>query len=150
MKRFYPALGIVIALLVAVFVWRAMNPPLSDSQQIAANLDSLVDAANRRSARGVSRFLAPNFEFGGTKKRDFQPQLAGALLQYRVVELKMSGVQTTVNGQTATSSGRYNLSLKSETTSPPALSNGEFKVRWRKVEGEWKIEAATGTLPGFN
>lgn len=149
MKRLYLLLGIMFSLLVAVFVWRATHPPLSDSQQIAANLDALVDATNRRSARGVSRFLSSDFEFGGTKKRDFQPQLAGALLQYRVVELELSGVQTTVNGDSANSSGRYNLSLKSELASPPELSKGEFKVRWRKIEGEWKIVQATGTLPAM-
>ena len=149
MKRLFLATGTLILLLSAVLVWRITHPALTDHQQIAANLDGIADAASRRSARGVANFLSKDFDFNGTNKRDFQNQLVAGLLQYRVVELKLNGVQTNVNGDSASSAGRYNLSLKSEYNSPPQVSTGEFKLKWRKIDGEWKVVGGQGTAPGL-
>ena len=150
MKRLLLVAGTLILLLSAIWVWRATHPALTDQQQIAANLDGIAEAANRRSARGVANFLARDFNFNGIKKRDFQNQLAGGLLQFRVVDLGLNGVQTQIQGDTASSVGNYVLSLKSEYNSPPQISRGDFKLKWRKVEGEWKIVGAEGTAPLMN
>lgn len=141
--------GLLLLLLGGFFTWRALHPPLTDEQQIAAALDGITSAANNRQPRGVANYLAKDFKFGSTRKKEFQQSLAAGILQYRVVDLKLAGVQVDVNGETATSSGRYTLNLKSEYTSPAEVFPGNFDLKWRKIDGEWLVTEVEGTtVPG--
>ena len=148
MKRNLILSGIVVLLLSAVLIWRALHPPLTDEQQIAANLDAIVAAANARDAASIADFMAPQFALGDqgqTERKEFQRQLyAGMLQQYRVVDLKINGVQNSVEGENAHSEGRFLLNLKSEFNSPPEPHAGDFKLEWRKIDGEWKIVKVEG------
>ena len=145
MRRFFILGGLFLLLLSAILTWRRLHPPLSDEEQIAAALDGISAAAKTRSARGIANFLAKDFKFGGgTGKKDFQNSLVGGILQYRVIDLNLSGVQVDSNGETAKSDGRYVLSLKSEFNSPPEIFRGKFDLQWRKIDGEWLVVSAQG------
>ena len=150
MKRILIASGVVILLLSVVLIWRALHPALTDEQQIAAHLDSIAAAADARDAAAIADFLAPSFTFndqGQTERKEFGRQLYAGILQYRVVDLNINGVQVKVNGERASSDGRFLLSLKSEFNSPPELHTGDFALQWQKLDGEWKIVAIKGKVP---
>ena len=150
MKKILIVSGALVLLLSAVLIWRALHPPLTDEQQIAANLDAIAAAASARDAVTLASYLAPTFTFndqGQTQRKEFQRQLYGAILQYRVVDLGINGVQVKVQGERASSDGRFILSLKSEFSSPPEVHNGDFQLQWQKSNGEWKIVAVKGKVP---
>lgn len=147
MRKFWIPL-ILLVVIGGFFGWRAMHPKLTDEQQIAANLGAICDAANARNPRGIADFLAKDFQTGGTGKKGFRESLTAGILQFRVVDLSVSGVKTSVlraalgEGVTAASSGNFLLSLKSEFNSPAQKQSGKFDLTWRKIEGEWQIVAA--------
>lgn len=134
---------LVILVFGGFFGWRALQPPLTDNQQIAANLEAISAAAKARRPRGITNFLAKEFKLGDLSKSEFQSSLTGGILQFRVIDLQLSGIQNQVNGEKAQSTGNYVLSLKPEFTSPAQTSGGKFTVKWRKIEGEWKIISAS-------
>lgn len=137
--------GVPLVLLVlAVFLWRALHPALSDEQQIQAALDGIATAASNRSSGGVTSFLAKNFQLDGLKKSDIQQRLTLGMLQYRVVNLHVSGVQVQVNGDTATTKGHYDLGLKTEFSSPEEKMSDNFSLKWKRENGQWKIADAQG------
>ncbi len=146
MKKTLVALGLALMLLSAFLIWRSLRPPLSDHDQIAANIDGIETAADNRRAGDIAFFLAKDFDIGGTKKRDFQNQLVGGILQYRVIDLELRGVEIEVDEETETakSEGRYSLMLKSEYNSPPETMTGDFELEWRKDDGQWKVTKAKG------
>lgn len=147
MKRILIVSGIVLLLLSGFLVWRALHPLLTDEQQIAANLDAIVKAADARDAVSIANFMTPTFAFNGnpnTVRKDFQRQLFGGMMQYRVVDLQINGVKVNVQGAVADSDGRYLLNVKSEFDSAPEPYKGDFKLKWRKVDGEWKISEVQG------
>ncbi len=141
MRKFLIPLLLLLA-ISGFFGWRALHPKLTDEQQIAANLDAICEAAKNRSPRGIADSLAKDFKIGGLGKKEFQQSLAAGILQFRVVDLGVSGVKSSVKGDTATSSGSFLLSLKSEFDSPPQIQSGRFDLKWRKIDGEWKIIGA--------
>lgn len=142
MRKFLFPGVLLLLVLGGFFGWRALHPKLSDSEQITANLNAICEAAKARSPRGIASFLAKDFKAGGLSKSEFQNSLAGGILQFRVVDLGVAGVQNQVNGETAKSAGRFTLSLKSEFDSPPQIQSGKFALKWRKIDGQWKIVGA--------
>jgi hypothetical protein len=147
MKKTLVTLGFVVLLLSLFLIWRSLRPPLTNQQQIAANLEGIDTAADNRRVGDIVFFLAKDFNFNGTKKRELQQQLTVGIMQYRVVDLELRGVKIDVDEETetATSEGRFSLVLKNEFTSAPETTNGEFKLEWRKDDGVWKVTKAKGT-----
>ena len=147
MKRILIVSGLVLLLLSGFLLWRALHPALTDEQQINADLDAIVKAADARDAPTIANFMTPTFTFNGhdgTVRKDFQRQIFAGMMQYRVVDLQINGVKVNVRGDVADSSGRFLLNLKSEFDSPPEPYSGNFKLKWRKVDGEWKISEVEG------
>ena len=152
MKRILIFSGVVLLLLSGFLVWRALHPALTDEQQIAANLDAIANAADARDAQTIADFMAPTFSFNGNSgmaRKEFQRQLYGGMLQYRVIDLQLNGVKVNVNGENAQSDGRFLLNLKAEFDSQPESQSGDFKLKWKKIDGEWKISEVQGApTPG--
>ena len=147
MKRILIVSGIVLLLLSGLLLWRALHPALTDEEQIAANLDAISKAANERDAVSIAAFMAPNFKFNGnagTDPKEFQRQLYAGMMQYRVIDMQINGVKVQVKGAVAESSGRFLINLKSEFDSQPETSAGDFKLKWKKLDGEWKISEVQG------
>ena len=149
MRKILLCSGLALLLLGVWSGWRALHPPLSDEQQISVALDGIVEAANSRQPRGIMQFLAPDFKFQGGSRKDFQNSLVGGILQFRGVDLQLSGVEVVVKVTTATSAGRFRLSLKSEANSTPEITNGGFNLKWKKVDGQWLIGEAEMQNPGL-
>ena len=147
MKRILIVSGVLLLLLSGFLFWRALHPPLSDEQQIAANLDIIARAAGERDAVTIAHLMAPTFTFNGnagTDRKEFQRQLYAGMLQYRVIDLQINGAQIAVKGDVAECNGRFLLNLKSEFDSPPEPHGGKFKLKWKKLDGEWKISEVEG------
>ena len=91
--------------------------------------------------------MAPTFKFNGnsgTVRKDFQRQLYGGMMQYRVIDLQINGVKLQVKGDVADSNGRFLLNVKPEFDSAPEPYAGDFKLKWKKIDGEWKISEVEG------
>ncbi|RYG70941.1 nuclear transport factor 2 family protein [bacterium] len=147
MRKFkLPVIGLLLV-LVGLFIWRVRQPALTDEQRIAAAMEGICAAASARSPRGIANHLAKEFRMGSMSKSEFQNSLAGGILQYRVIELKLTNPQVTVNGTSGTSNGNYTLSLKSEYNSPPQILSGKFDLTWKKIDGQWLVTKAEGELP---
>ena len=147
MKRILIVSGIVLLLLSGLLLWRALHPALTDAEQIAANLDAISKAANERDAVSIAEFMAPNFKFNGnagTDPKEFQRQLYARMMQYRVIDMQINGVKVQVKGAVAESDGRFLINLKSEFDSQPETNAGDFKLKWKKLDGEWKISEVQG------
>ena len=147
MKRILIVSGVLLLILSGFLVWRALHPPLSDEEQIAANLDAIVKAARARDAVSIADFMAPTFKFNGndgTTRKEFQRQLYAGMLQYRAIDLQINGVKVQVQGDVAASDGRFLLNVKREFDAPPEPYSGDFKLKWKKVDGEWKISEVEG------
>ena len=150
MKKILIFSGVAVLLLSAVLIWRVLNPPLSDEQQIAAHLNAIAAAASARDAGGVANFLAPTVTFNGNpglERREVKRQIYIGISQYRDVDLSINGVQVQVNGERANSDGRFALSLKREFESAPELQTGDFQLKWQKMDGDWKIVEVEGKIP---
>ena len=80
----------------------------------------------------------------GLKRKDITQQLTIGMLQYAVVNMKVSNVQVQTNGARATSTGHYYIGLKSEFTSPEQKTSSDFTLKWKREDGEWKILSADG------
>jgi ketosteroid isomerase-like protein len=150
MRKISVVFVILLVILGGIFTWRKLHPPLNDQQQIAAALDGICAAASARSPRGVANYLAKDFKIAGMGKSEFQNSLAGGILQYRVIELRVPNTKIVVNGEAATSEGSFNLSLKPEFNSAPEVRTGRFKLQWRKTDEGWLISKADGDLPFQN
>lgn len=147
MKRIFIIGGLILLLISGFLAWRALHPPLTDEQQIAANLDAITAAAAARDAVTIANFMTPTFNFNGnksTQRKEFQRQLYAGMLQYRAIDLQINGVKVNVNGDKAASDGRFLLNVKSELDSPPEPYSGNFKLKWQKTDGEWKISEVQG------
>ena len=151
MKRILIFSGLLLLGLSGFLIWRALHPPLTDGEQIAANLDAITAAARARDAATVVSYLAPTFAFNGqpTKRLDFKRQLFGGMTQYRAIDLQINGVKIDVQGETSTSDGRWMLDLSRDPDVPPDSQSGDFKLKWRKIDGEWKIVEVQGA-PALN
>lgn len=146
-----PSLRFVVPLVLVVLgflLWRWTHPALSDEQQIRAALDGIETQASHKSSGGITSFLARDFEMNGLKRKELTQSLTAGLLGYRVVNLKISRVQVQVSGDTATTKGHYDLGLKTEFTSPEQPFFNDFKLKWKREDGQWKISNADdNTLP---
>ncbi|PQV65401.1 hypothetical protein B1R32_101141 [Abditibacterium utsteinense] len=155
MRKFFPILALLILVVGGVLLWRWTHPKLSDEEQIAANLNGICEGAKARSPRAITDYLSKDFKAGDTTKSELQNSLVAGILQYRVIDLKISSVKTSVlraslgEGVTASSEGQFLLSLKSEYNSQPQIQTGKFDLKWRKIDGEWKVITAQGELPQF-
>jgi ketosteroid isomerase-like protein len=127
--------------------WRAAHPPLTPEQQIAANLDDAQRALQNRSAGGVLRHLAPDFSWNNTSRQEFSSMTKGSLFQWRDIQVQRSDEQISVSGNEATSTGSFRMSYRAAPNTPPQNMSGTYTLRWRLIDGEWKVVKADGAQP---
>ncbi|MDQ3813031.1 MAG: nuclear transport factor 2 family protein [Armatimonadota bacterium] len=137
--------GFILLAFGGVLWWRATHPPLTDEQQVLANLDAVRHAVEARRPRDIAYYLAKGFTLNGQPRSDVVNMMKGALLQAHEVQLNVSNVQVKVRGDTATSFGRYRLTANSRGDPTARTRMGEFTLNWRKTDGVWKIAKAEGT-----
>jgi len=146
-RKIVVALGVLMLLIGGVLWWRATHPPLTDEQQIQANLDGLKNAAEACSADRVMNYTSEDFNWNGQKRSEVRSAITGACLSGGFhkpdFSLTFTNVHITVKGATATAAGHYQLYIRSFRGSPEP-HDGEFSTEWEKRDGEWKITRASG------
>lgn len=149
MRKLFIWAGIILILVGAFLAWKKAHPPLTDEQQISANLEDLRQNANLRRTRGITQHLSSDFKLGSLGKKEVNNQLVGAFLQWGKIELDISGVKTQIKGDEAISNGHFSLQASRDEAGTPETYAGDFKTWWRKEDGVWKIYRAEGTnIPG--
>ncbi len=133
-----------ILLVLLVLGWKWTHPNLSDEDQIRQSLEGIATQASRKSSSGVTSFLSKDFRMDGFKRKDITQQLTIGMLQYAAINMKVSNVQVQTNGDTATSTGNYEVGLKPEFSSPEQKTSAQFTLKWKREDGKWKISGADG------
>ncbi|HEX8834773.1 MAG TPA: nuclear transport factor 2 family protein [Abditibacteriaceae bacterium] len=139
---------IVAGVLLLIFggwqAWRAANPKLTDEQQVRLHLDGAASALQDRSTARFVNYLAPNFTWNDSSRAEFNQLLAGAMWQTRDVQLQRSDEKIEVRGDQATTTGRFRVSYRSAAQAPPDTRRGTYSLKWKRIDGDWKIISATG------
>lgn len=137
--------GFILLLLGGVFAWRSAHPPLTNREQLAANVEAIRVAVEDRNARTIASYLARDFEWGGAKRSELQNQMVGAFLQWRDVTANVTGLEITLEGDSAVTTGKYSLALRPHPRGRAESHLGVFKLRWKKQDGNWVIAKMEGT-----
>jgi ketosteroid isomerase-like protein len=136
--------GALLLLFGGWFAWHAAHPPLSDEQQIIANVEAIRAAVESRSAGRVQSFLADDFSWNGHNKRELSSEMSGAFFQWRDVTTNITGLHVSISGDTATATGKFSIALRPTSHSRPDAYVGDFTLLWRKRNGQWLITKAKG------
>ena len=144
LRRIILVTGSLLILFGAVALWRVTHPNLTDDEQIAASLSDITRNAAKRNARGITQHLGSGFDWQGQKRKDVQRWLGSGFIQSRDLKLELPTVSTQVSGDTATTTGTFNLSFRPTPEAPIERRSGDFKLQWQRQDGEWKIVKAEG------
>ena len=139
--------GLLLVVIGGWWGWRASQPKLNDEEQIAANVEDLRRAVESRNARRIASYFSRDFSLNGNKRGDVQNQMAGTFLQWRDVTANVTGLDISITGDTATTSGKYSLAYKPHPRARSEAALGDFKAFWKKEDGQWKITNLEGTVP---
>jgi len=138
------ALGLLFIFAAGFSFWRSSNPPQSDEQILISSLDNAASAIRDRSVGRVMGVLAPGFSTGGTSRGEFNQMMTGAFFQWRDVKLDLSNRKVQINGDSATTTGRFALNYRPQEGASPESQSGDFSLNWQKIDGVWKVVSATG------
>lgn len=131
--------GLAFLVFGGWFAWRSAHPPLTNREQLAANIEDLRNAVQDRNARRIVAYLARDFQAGDAKKSEVQNQLVGTFLQWRDVTANVTGLEITLDGETAVTKGKYSIAMRPHPRARPETHLGEFKLQWKKQDGNWVI-----------
>jgi len=149
MRKILVLSGALLLLIGAFLIWKQLHPPLSDEQQILANMDAVTSAVDAKQVGGIKNYLTDDFTLKDQARQDVLTNLTGYFLNEQEVTLSVSGVEVTVTGDSAVSTGHYTIVSRAETSSPPDTTVGDFHLEWRKENGFWLIAKADGgRIPG--
>ena len=132
--------GALLLLFGGFAAWRASQPQLSDEEQIAANVEAIRTAVQSRNTRRITGYLSDDFTWNGQSKRQLNSELTGAFLQWRDVTANVTGLKISINGESATSTGKFSLAFRpSQRSRRPEAYLGDFQLTWQKRDGEWLV-----------
>lgn len=144
LRRFVLGVCTSMLLLAGFMMWRAATPPLSDREQISAQMEEMRAAMEARSAGKIAKYISEDFEWNGLDARAFRASLAQIFMQWRDVKLLISSQKTDVRGASATTSGSYKITLREADASAPQTLNGDFSVQWNRTQSGWRIQSLRG------
>lgn len=144
LRRFVLFICTAMLLMASFIAWRAMNPELSDREQISAQMEEMRAAVEARSASGIAKNVGGDFAWNGLDARTFRASLAQAFVQWRDVKLSIPSQKTEVRGASATTSGRYSIALREAESSTPQTFKGDFSVQWNRTRNGWRISGLRG------
>ena len=146
-RKIILVIGVLLLLVGGLTWWRATHPPLTDEEQIAANLEGLRDTAESGSVNGVMSYFSDEFTWDGRKRSEISSLLYGAFyegLRKRDFRLTFTNVRPAVKGATATVTGHFKVDVRTYRGGVDTASSGEFSTEWEKRDGQWKITRANG------
>jgi ketosteroid isomerase-like protein len=135
---------VLLLLIGGWFAWHAAHPPLTDEQQIVANVKAIRLAVEARSAGRIANYLADDFTWNGNNKREVNSQLTGAFFQWREVTLTLTKLNVAVQDDMATATGKFSITLRPSPNARADAYLGNFKLTWKKRDGQWLITKAEG------
>ena len=144
LRRFVFVVGTALLLLASLLLWRAAHPPLSDREQITAQMETMRAAVEARSAGAIAKNVGDDFAWNGLDARTFRASLAQAFIQWRDVKVSVPSQKTEVRGDDATTSGRYVIALREAQSSAPQTFRGDFAVQWKRAKNGWRIVSLRG------
>jgi hypothetical protein len=150
LRRLVVTAGLLLCAFGAVALWRGMNPPLSNEQVIARQLETMRTGIEKRSAGNITQFISSDCTWNGMDGKSLRAAIAQSLLQWRDVHLDFDDTGTVVRGDEAASSGRYILTVRETKDAKPETYRGSFGLHWKKRNGNWFVIGASGgeQLPG--
>jgi hypothetical protein len=135
-----------VPFVTGFIAWRAANPPLSDREQISAQMEEMRAAVEVRSAGVLAKNVSDDFAWNGLDARTFRASLAQAFVQWRDVKLRIPAQKTEVRGDSATTNGRYNITLREAEASAPQTFTGNFTVQWKRTQSSGSARRTVGTF----
>jgi len=150
LHHFFLIAGALILIIGALGAWRASRPVLNAEEKIGANLEALRTAVQNRQPRGITTWLADDFQYASFNRRELHSQLAGFFHGAREVDLDLSNVSIQVSGESATATGNFRASFRATPDGAIESRFGRWTMQWRKRDGVWKInklENAENALP---
>jgi hypothetical protein len=136
--------GLLCLIAGGYMAWRVLHPPLSDREQIVANIESIRSYAEQRRAQAISGYFAENFAWNGMSRGQLTRQMALWMLQARDVQLQISNLDVALQGTGATTSGDYSAQFRSSEGAPLQNASGHFMLHWTKQKDVWKIDRIEG------
>jgi hypothetical protein len=129
------ALGIVVALIAVLIGYFALRrPPMSDQDQIAAQIESARVAAVNHNANGIMKFISADFHGPDQVSNvdSLHLYLAEALHDSGPIQIIMTLPNVTVHGNAATSTNQITIrSLETRQTD----FDQPVTLEWRREEG---------------
>jgi hypothetical protein len=144
MRKIIILCGLVLIVVGSILTWRALHPPLSDIEQIEANLNGLAQAIEAGRTRRLVSYLAPDFKWHSFTRDYISRNFGGFSLQWSDVELHLSGVRVQRKDGYATTNGRFTLRYRSRDSRYVETRIGNFKLFWEKRHDEWLVTGAEG------
>ncbi len=143
------AFGLVFLFGGGWFWWRATHPPLTDAEQIAANLEDIRQSLENGNIKNAVGYMAEGAKFKGLSRSEIQNQftLGNAFGGRTDLRMNFLNTRTEVNGATASTKGHYKADVR--TRYRPESYDGDFSLEWEKRDGQWVITdgQATGDIP---
>ena len=144
-RKLVIALGLIFLLGGGLLWWRATHPPLTDEQQIAANLEDVRQALENANIERALNYLSEDAKFAGQSRSQIRSKFTiGSFINRADVRVTFTNTEHDVQGATATTKGHYKVDVRQR--SAPDSYDGEFSLKWQKQDGDWKI--ADGTASG--
>jgi ketosteroid isomerase-like protein len=147
-RRLVIALGLIFLLGGGFFWWRVTHPPLSDAEQIAANLEDIREALENGNIERALNYLSEDAKFAGQSRSQIRSQFTiGQFMNRADVRVTFTNTRHEVQGATASTKGHYKLDVRQRVN--PDSYDGDFSLEWQKQDGQWKISdgSASGDIP---
>ncbi len=144
MRKLFILGGLALVLVGGVLAWRALHPPLNDTQKIEAALTDMKRAVENGQARRLVNYLAPKFQWHDYNRDFIQKNFGGFSLQWRDVELHLADVKVQVETETAVSEGSFTLIYRNRGTTNLETRAGHFQLFWQKHDDQWLVVKAAG------
>ena len=147
-RKLMVAFGLIFLLGGGYFWWRATHPPLSDVEQIAANLEDIRQALESGNIERALNYTTEDVKFAGQSRSQIRSQFTiGQFMNRDNVRVTFTNTRHETQGAKASTQGHYKIDVRQR--SNPDSYDGDFSLEWQKQNGEWKISngTASGDIP---
>lgn len=147
-RKLVIALGLIFLLGGGLLWWRVTHPPLTDQEQIAANLEDIRQALENGNIERALNYLSEDAKFAGQSRSQIRSQFTiGQFLNRADIRVNFLNTRHEVKGAAATTKGHYKVDVRQRFS--PESYDGDFSLEWQKQDGQWKISDgnANGEIP---
>ena len=157
--RLWWVLGLAASMVAVAFGVKAavdgQRPRGTNTQQIMDMLYNGERAAERRSASGVSKYLAETYEDGlGNNKDRMRLLIRDGITRYRGLEVTLNNVEIQIDPGEQSATASFQVQFNGDIEGP-ASSNSSLSLRlvkervyyyWLFPGEEWRVQSADGYM----